>query len=233
MIYTAKYPDGSMKVDTDKIARKYLEDGTLYVRTADHKDRIRIIEFLENKGFSCIEDGVRSRSKTVESVFPLVISLREKSISYMGNVTTSAAAGGQGLLMRCIDFCLLYSLFIMSDGINNDAETEINAEEENCNLFDYKDGINSCKIAKMFLEEERLIVNGSDELVKFLKEEEFTVEKRYGKSVLPLHIDLGRKTVSRASGTSVAWAAQRSGVIIKTEEFYLLYSVYKHQKKDD
>lgn len=232
MIYAIKYPNGWGEIDTDRIAKKFLDDGILYVYTADQEERIRIIEFLEDNGFYCIEDNVHSRSKTVESVFPLIIKLREKSISYMGNVTVSAAAGGQCLLMRCRDFRLLYSLLIMSAGNDTDAGIESSAEDAVCNLLDREEGIDTCKISRMYLEEERLIVNGSDELVRFLKEEEFTVERRYGESVLPLNIDLKRNSISRASGTSVAWAEQRLGVIIRPEEFYLLYSVYKYQHND-
>ena len=92
MIYTMKYPNTSMKVDTDRIARKFLKGGQLFIYTAVQEERIQMVEYLEEEGFCCVNNNVWSREKIIDSVFPLRIVLKERSISSMGNTTTAAAA---------------------------------------------------------------------------------------------------------------------------------------------
>ena len=111
MIYTMKYPNTSMKVDTDRIARKFLKGGQLFIYTAVQEERIQMVEYLEEEGFCCVNNNVWSREKIIDSVFPLRIVLKERSISSMGNTTTAAAAVSSGVVMSSNDFYLLYSVY--------------------------------------------------------------------------------------------------------------------------
>ena len=48
-----------------------------------------------------------------ESIFlllPLIVSLKDKTVSVMGNVTCSAAAAGSGVVIGVREFCMLFSL---------------------------------------------------------------------------------------------------------------------------
>ena len=99
MIYTTNYKDSKMRVDTDKIARCFFTNGPLSVRTYAHEDRCNLVEYLENEGFHCIEDSSYTREETIESIFPLVIELKPKTIGRMGNVTCTAAAASCGRIM--------------------------------------------------------------------------------------------------------------------------------------
>ena len=74
------------------------------------EDRVKLIEYLESEGFSCVEDHTYSRKDTIASRLPLVIDLDQKKIYRMGNVTTAAAAASTGIIMTDRDFYLLYSL---------------------------------------------------------------------------------------------------------------------------
>ena len=110
MIYTLEYPKGRMRVDTDKIAKIFLNGGQLFVRFFSKEDRIKLIEFLEADGYTCEENQAFSRNSIIDSTLPLVIERDEKSIRHMGNVTCAAAAAGSGVIMSDRDFYLLYSL---------------------------------------------------------------------------------------------------------------------------
>ena len=82
---------------------------TPYVRPYTKEDRIKFIEFLESKGFMCIEDNGHCRASIVESELPLMIDINEKTISCMGNVTCAAAAASQKIIMGPELFYKLYS----------------------------------------------------------------------------------------------------------------------------
>ncbi len=110
MICTLHNPASDLRVDTDKIAERFLEGKQLYVHTYDIDERIELIEFLENKGFRCLEDKTHSRDQTIASRFPLVIEQDTKSICNMGNVTVSAAAAASHVIMGSCEFYLLCSL---------------------------------------------------------------------------------------------------------------------------
>lgn len=110
MIYTAEYPQSKMRVDTDRIAKKFLNGGQLFVRCFSEEDRIRLIEYLEAEGFIFTVSRSLSGKSTVDTELPLVIGLRDKSIRPMGNVTCAAAAASSGVIMSDLDFYLLYSI---------------------------------------------------------------------------------------------------------------------------
>ena len=114
MIYTMNNSERRMKVDTDKIASRFFDGSPLYVRPYTHEDRCMLVNYLEKEGFRCIEDASFTRQVTIESKFPLVIELKAKTISHMGNVTCAAAAAGSGIIMSDKDFYLLYSLYTLS-----------------------------------------------------------------------------------------------------------------------
>lgn len=111
MIYTVRSQDSRMEVDTDKVVKKYLKDGMAYVHIKDRDERLQVIEYLEKDGFICCKSDGRSREAIIESLFPLVIRFREKSISCVGNVTCAAAAASSRIITDIGGFCLLYSLY--------------------------------------------------------------------------------------------------------------------------
>ena len=110
MNYTLEYAKGRRPVDTDKIAKCFAVGGQNFVHPLTEEDRIKFVEFLEEEGFSCVENQSFSRQDTIESLLPLVVELNQKRIYRMGNVTTAAAAAGTGIIMTDRDFYLLYSL---------------------------------------------------------------------------------------------------------------------------
>ena len=127
----------SMSVDTDKIVDKCMKGFPLYVRSLDKKDRIRLIEFLESKGFLCLEENARSRSDIVESELPLTIDLNRKTISRMGNVTCAAAAASQKII---INSTLFYELYKEWENLETEREA-VNLISRSGSLMDayYKD----------------------------------------------------------------------------------------------
>ena len=114
MIYTTISFNTRTKVDTDRIANAFLEGKRLFVRTYSHEDRMMLIEFLEKEGFTYAEDFSLDRSQIVDSGLPLIVELRLKQISRIGNVTCAAAAASCGIIMSDKDFYLLYSLYSLA-----------------------------------------------------------------------------------------------------------------------
>ena len=110
MIYTVKYPNSSMHMDTDKIAARFMNCAPLYVRPSTPEERVSLVEYLESEGFTCQTNKAQSRQDILDSRFPLVIGLYGKTISCLGNVTCAAAAAGTGLVMGKREFYLLYSI---------------------------------------------------------------------------------------------------------------------------
>lgn len=108
MIYTMEYPNGIMRADTDKVFNRCIKGFPPYVRTFDKEDRIKLIKFLESRGFWCIENDTQCRTDIVESGLPLTINLNEKTISCMGNVTCAAAAASQKIIINSALFHELY-----------------------------------------------------------------------------------------------------------------------------
>ncbi|MBO4219407.1 MAG: hypothetical protein J5933_00580 [Clostridia bacterium] len=99
-----------MITDYDKIAKKFIDGGQLFVHPSSYEERIELVEFLEKEGFKCVENNSFSRVDTLESKLPLVIELRDKMIRHMGNVTCAAAAATSRVIIGCNELYLLYSL---------------------------------------------------------------------------------------------------------------------------
>ena len=53
---------------------------------------------------------ISKKQDITDTGLPLVISIEEKSIAGMGNVTCAAAAAGSGIVMDTGYFCMLYTL---------------------------------------------------------------------------------------------------------------------------
>ena len=105
MICTMAYAGGEIRIDTDKVAERYLEGKPLYVQPLDEEERAVTAAFLLENGFAS-EAG----KDILGSHFPLIISLKDKTVSVMGNVTCAAAAAGSGVVIGVREFCLLFSL---------------------------------------------------------------------------------------------------------------------------
>lgn len=105
MICTMAYAGGEIRIDTDKVAERYLEGKSLYVQPLDEEERAVTAAFLLENGFAS-EAG----KDILGSHFPLIISLKDKTVSVMGNVTCSAAAAGSGVVIGVREFCMLFSL---------------------------------------------------------------------------------------------------------------------------
>ena len=113
MICKADYPDGSMRIDTDKIAERFINGEKLYVRTSSGKERQELIGFLFDEGFRFADGSFSKKLAITDNGLPLVISIEEKNIAGMGSITCAAAAAGSGIVMETGYFCMLYSLHRM------------------------------------------------------------------------------------------------------------------------
>ena len=154
-VKTGNYRNESMSVDTDKVVDRCMKGLSPFVRTFGKEDRIRLIEFLESKGFLCLEDNGHSRSDTVESKLPLTIDLNRKTISRMGNVTCAAAAASQKII---INSALFYELY--EEWENHETEREaVNLISRSGSLMDayYKDYNLHCHDREWFDNAERVL----------------------------------------------------------------------------
>ena len=125
-----------MKVDTDRVAEKFLHDGVLFICPEGFKERVCLIELLEKEGFFCGGENGSSRTSIIKSKYPLMVSLKEKSISCMGNTTTAAAAVSSGLVMSSREFYLLYSVHSILEDIEGDKKDEKKAEYyRSCDVY--------------------------------------------------------------------------------------------------
>ena len=69
-------------------------------------ERQKFIEMLESKGYT-IDDTIFSRNKIICNIFPIIVDIKNKKISMMGNITTSAAAVSCGIVMSKKEFEIL------------------------------------------------------------------------------------------------------------------------------
>ena len=105
MICTMASAKGKRRIDTDKVAGRYLEGRPLYVQPVDEEERASAVAFLTENGFTW-----ETEESIPESRFPLIVSLKDRTVSVMGNGTCAAAAAGSGIVIGVREFCLLHSL---------------------------------------------------------------------------------------------------------------------------
>ncbi len=105
MICTMASAKGKRRIDTDKVAGRYLDGKPLYVQPLHEEERAVTAAFLAENGFAS-ETG----KEIPDSRFPLIVSLKDRTVSVMGNVTCAAAAAGSGIVIGVREFCLLSSL---------------------------------------------------------------------------------------------------------------------------
>ena len=105
MICTMASAKGKRRIDTDKVAGRYLEGRPLFVQPVDEEERASTVAFLTENGFTW-----ETEESIPESRFPLIVSLKDRTVSVMGNGTCAAAAAGSGIVIGVREFCLLYSL---------------------------------------------------------------------------------------------------------------------------
>ena len=111
MIYTLTTEHGFHKLDTDKIAKKFLDGGQLYVYPPSKEERRELVKLLESEGFAQTDSSFRSTEELIDRQLPLTIVLPERTFGGQGNVTCAACAAGAKLVMSEREFYLLYSIF--------------------------------------------------------------------------------------------------------------------------
>lgn len=70
----------------------------------DKDKRIELIEFLESKGYSVVNDQVTNRELLVESKYPILVNAEEKTINMFHNTVSAAAVTGSGMLISPDEF---------------------------------------------------------------------------------------------------------------------------------
>ncbi len=105
MTYKNHYPKGWYKVDPEKVAIG-LRTGSIFVHPSSPEERIRILEILESDGFNPNEGY--TKAKVLESRFPLMIFLSNKSYSHLESTMGAAAIAGSGRLVTEKEFYILY-----------------------------------------------------------------------------------------------------------------------------
>ena len=97
-----------MGTNTDRITKRYTEGRPLYVQPSSLEERMGFVRFLEEEGYRCTESRTGTRKDIICLKFPVVIMLKEKSISCLNNTVCAAAAVSSGLIMGVSDFRALY-----------------------------------------------------------------------------------------------------------------------------
>ena len=119
MICTMASAKGKRRIDTEKVAGRYLEGRPLYVQPVDEEERASAVAFLTENGFTW-----ETEESIPDSRFPLIVSLKDRTVSVMGNGTCAAAAAGSGIVIGFREFCLLYSLDAVGGNRSLAARTE-------------------------------------------------------------------------------------------------------------
>ena len=55
---------------TNIITKKFVSDGQIFVRPRTREGRTKLIDYLESKGFCCVENQSYTKQGTIESRFP-------------------------------------------------------------------------------------------------------------------------------------------------------------------
>lgn len=70
----------------------------------DKNKRIELIEFLESKGYSVVNDQVTNRELLIESKYPILVNAEVKTINMFHNTVSAAAVTGSGMLISPDEF---------------------------------------------------------------------------------------------------------------------------------
>ena len=98
----------------------------------NRKERLGFIEFLEDNRYTLQEDKIN----IVNSIFPIVINLKNKTIANMGNITCSATAKTQNILESEQEFFynkLIWEIRELIEDINDKENIKI------CTIAEIKD----------------------------------------------------------------------------------------------
>ena len=79
-----------------------------YVKPSNKEDRIKLIEYLEYKGFKCREDNITNKQSTINSPYPVIIDISRKLYGHLHNTTCAAAAATQRKVISADEFYVLY-----------------------------------------------------------------------------------------------------------------------------
>ena len=69
----------------------------------DQTKRRELFEFLKSKGYNIVMDNGNEESQK-ESIFPIFVYPKDKSVAILNNVTRAAAAVSSGCLISVEDF---------------------------------------------------------------------------------------------------------------------------------
>ena len=106
MKYTNEVNDHHYTVDSEKAA-EFIRIGFIFVRPSSHEERVKIIEMLRKEGYEGFEELYQGSS--LESIYPLMISFKEKKYSHLQTNTSAAAACSQQIVISEKEFYLMYS----------------------------------------------------------------------------------------------------------------------------
>lgn len=109
MVYKNKYDKGWCKTDSDVIVKRFIETGSIWVKPYSDEERGELLDFLEREGFNLFEDSGESSSR--ESVYPLIIDVKNKEYHSISNNAGAAAIAGSGILAGEKEFYVLYSYY--------------------------------------------------------------------------------------------------------------------------
>lgn len=79
-----------------------------YVKPSSKEKRIKLVEYLEFKGFKCREDTITDKQSTIESPYPVIVDITNKVYGHLHNTTCAAAAATQKKLITVEEFYAKY-----------------------------------------------------------------------------------------------------------------------------
>ena len=82
---------------------KYKQD--VFVHPATKESRFTLINDLEQAGYRCLHD----KESMIDSIFPLIVSFKNKTVSPMNSITCAACAASSGAIMNENEFYELLS----------------------------------------------------------------------------------------------------------------------------
>ncbi len=87
------------------------------MRPIDCRDKdksIELIQFLESKGYSVVNDQVTNMELLVEAKYPILVNAEEKTMNMFHSAVSAAAVAGSGALMSLEDFYEEYKRISMT-----------------------------------------------------------------------------------------------------------------------